>query len=370
MLRAYKYRIYPNEEQKVLFAKTFGCCRFAYNWALETKIKAWEQEKRTLSCYDLQKIMANTLKREHEWLNEVSSHAIDSAIKNVDAAFTNFFKHGFKFPKFKKKTHRQTFQSRRTHKVDFKKGVLNIAKIRNIKTIFHRTFKGIIKNVTISLERDGKYFASILVESSDSIPTKKSVKIETSIGIDTGITTLAVCSNGMNFSSPHFQERFKQRIKILYRKLGRKEKGSKSFDKTRRLIAKTYSKIANQRLDYLHKISYQLTHKNQVETICVENLIVANIAKKKHLAYYLADVSIGELYRQLKYKCEWYGLNYIEVDRFAPTSKTCNVCGWKYKDLKLKEREWVCPKCGTHHDRDFNASINIKNFGLKTLLSE
>ncbi len=370
MLRAYRYRIHPNEEQKVLMAKTFGCVRFVYNWALGTKSKLWKEEKKNISCYELQKLMAATLRKEHEWLCEVSSHALQFSIRNMDAAYQNFFKHGAKYPNFKRKADRQSFHSNLTHSVDFKKGLLHVAKIRNIKTVFHRQFKGTIKDVTICKEKDGRYYASILVDTAEQPLPKRPVSPDTTIGIDTGLKTFAVCSNGEEFETPHFQKKQKRKLKLLGRKLSKKQKGSRAFIRTKLRIARVHSKIARQRLDYQHKITHRLTHENQVGTICVEDLNVKGMVRNKHLAYDIIDAAIGEFYRQLKYKCEWYGVNYIEVGRFEPTSKTCSVCGWKYKDLKLRERSWVCPECGTHHDRDMNAAINIREFGLKALLLE
>lgn len=370
MLRAYRYRIYPNEEQKVMFAKTFGCVRFVYNWALETKKKAWEEEKRNISCYDLQKLMSATLKKEKEWLCEVNAQSLQMSIRNMDTAYTNFFKHGARFPNFKKKHDRQAFHNPQHCSVDFDGGTLTVPKAKKVKAVFHRTFKGIIKDVTISKEKDDRYYASILVDTAVQPLPKKPIERETTIGIDTGLKTFAVCSNGEEFATPHFQRQQKRKLKLLGRKLSRKEKGSRAFNRTKLRMARVHSKIARQRLDYQHKITHRLTHENQVGTICVEDLNVRGMVRNKHLVYDISDAAIGEFYRQLKYKCEWYGVNYIEVGRFEPTSKTCSICGWKYKDLKLHQRSWVCPECSTHHDRDMNAAINIREFGLKALRME
>lgn len=367
MLRAYKYRIYPNEEQKVMFAKTFGCVRFVYNWALETKSRLWKEEKKNISCYKLQNLMAATLKKENEWLCEVNAQSLQVSIRNMDTAYQNFFKHGAHFPNFKNIRNRQAFHNPQGCSVDFNYHTLNIPKVKCVKAVFHRTFKGTIKDVTISKEKDGRYYASILVDTAAQPLPKKSVERETTIGIDTGLKTFAVCSNGEEFYAPHFQRKQKRKLKLLSRRLSKKEKGSRAFNRTKQRIARVHSKIARQRLDYQHKITHRLTHENQVGTICVEDLNVRGMMRNKHLAYDISDAAIGEFYRQLKYKCEWYGVNYVEVGRFEPTSKTCNVCGWKYKDLKLRERSWVCHECGTHHDRDMNAAINIREFGLKAL---
>ena len=370
MLRAYRYRIYPNEEQKVMFAKTFGCVRFVYNWALETKSRLWKEEKKNISCYDLQKLMAATLKKEYEWLCEVSSHALKFSIKNMDTAYQNFFKHGAKYPNFKSRHDRQVFHSDHTHSVDFEKSMLHIAKIRNIKTVFHRPFKGAIKDVTISKEKDGRYYASILVDTTAQPLPKRPVSPDTTIGIDTGLKTFAVCSNGEEFATPHFQRKQKRKLKMLSRRLSRKQKGSRAFNETKLKIARVHSKIAHQRMDYLHKITYRLTHENQVNTICVEDLNVKGMVRNKHLAYDISDAGIGMFYTMLAYKCEWYGVNLVKIGRFEPSSKRCSRCGYINKVLRLCERHWVCPDCGTIHDRDYNASVNIRNFGLETLRME
>ena len=369
MLRAYKYRIYPNEEQKVMFAKTFGCVRFVYNWALKTKKKAWEEEKKNISCYELQNLMVAVLKKENEWLYEVSSHALQFSIKNMDSAYQNFFKHGAKYPRFKRKNGEQKFHSDKTHSVDFGKEILNISKIKGIKTIFHREFKGSIKDVTIIMEKDNRYYANILVDTTEQSMPKRKVSPDTTIGIDTGLKTFAVCSNGKEYHAPHFQKQQKRKLKLLQRRLNKKEKGSRTFNDTKLKIARVHSKIAHQRMDYLHKTTYRLTHENQVNTICVEDLNVKGMVRNKHLAYDISDAGIGMFYTMLAYKCEWYGVNLVKIGRFQPSSKQCSSCGYINKTLTLKERSWMCPECGTHHDRDYNASVNIRNFGLETLLT-
>ena len=313
--------------------------------------------------------MAATLKKENEWLCEVSSHALCFSIKNMDKAYQNFFKHGARFPNFKRKHDRQAFHSDRQHTVDFKEGVLHIAKIRNIKTVFHRTFDGTIKDVTISKEKDGRYYASILVDTADKPLSKRPVSPDTSIGLDTGLKTFAVCSNGEEFFAPHFHKQQKRKLKLLSRRLSRKEKGSQAFNEIKQKISRVHSKIARQRMDYLHKITHRLTHESQVHTICVEDLNVKGMVRNKHLAYDISDAGIGMFYTMLAYKCEWYGINFVKIGRFQPSSKRCSCCGYINKTLRLSERSWTCPECGTHHDRDYNASVNIRNIGLETLLT-
>ena len=352
-----------------MFAKTFGCVRFVYNWALETKKKAWEEEKRNISCYDLQKLMSATLKKEKEWLCEVNAQSLQMSIRNMDTAYTNFFKHGARFPNFKSRHDRQAFHNPQACSVDISKGVLNIPKMRGIRTVFHRPFKGTIKDVTICKEKDGRYYASILVDTAEQPMPKRPVSPDTTIGIDTGLKTFAVCSNGEEFATPHFQRKQKRKLKLLSRRLSKKQKGSRAFNITKQKIARVHSRIAHQRMDYLHKITHRLTHENQVHTICVEDLNVKGMVRNKHLAYDISDAGIGMFYTMLAYKCEWYGVNLVKIGRFEPSSKQCSRCGYINKTLRLSERSWTCPECGTHHDRDYNASVNIRNFGLETLLT-
>ena len=369
MLRPYRYRIYPNDEQKVLFAKTFGCVRYVYNWALETKSRSWKEEKKNISCYELQKLMVATLKKENEWLSEVNSQSLARSIVNLDTAYQNFFKHRALFPNYKNKHDKQKFHNPQNCSVDFEQGIINIPKAKEIKAVFHRTFNGSVKGVTISKEKDGRYYASILVDTATQPMPKRPVSPDTTIGIDTGLKTFAVCSNGEEFAALHFQRKQKRKLKLLSRRLSKKQKGSRAFNKTKQKIARVHSKIAHQRMDYLHKITYRLTHENQVNTICVEDLNVKGMVRNKHLAYNVSDAGIGMFYTMLAYKCEWYGVNLVKIGRFQPSSKQCSRCGYINKTLRLSERSWTCPECGTHHDRDMNASVNIRNFGLETLLT-
>lgn len=241
MLRAYKYRIYPTDEQKVLFAKTFGCCRFVYNWALNLKITAYKERKETLGNVYLTNLMKSELKVEHEWLSEVNSQSLQRSL---------------------------------------------------------------------------------------------------------------------------------DRLKLLQKRLSRKQKGSANRNKARIRVARLQEHIANSRKDSLHKITHALTHDSQVRTICMEDLNVKGMQRNHHLAQAVGDASFGMFLTLLEYKCSWYGVNLIKIDRFAPSSKTCGKCGHVYKGLNLSERSWTCPECGTYHDRDFNAACNIKEFGLKALPTE
>ena len=372
MLRAYKYRIYPTDEQKVLFAKTFGCCRFVYNWALNLKITAYKERKETLGNVYLTNLMKSELKVEYEWLSEVNSQSLQSSLRNLDTAYKNFFRdtHAVGFPKFKSRKDKQSFLCPQHCRVDFEKGTITIPKAKDIPAVLHRKFKGTVKTVTISMTPSGRYFASILVDTSMQEMKPSEPMRDTTVGIDLGIKSLAVCSDGRTFANPKNLQRSLDLLKLLQKRLSRKQKGSSNRNKARICVARLQEHIANSRKDNLHKITHALTHDSQVRTICMENLNVKGMQRNHHLAQAVGDASFGTFLTLLEYKCRWYGVNLIKIDRFAPSSKTCGKCGHVYKGLNLSERSWTCPECGTHHDRDFNAACNIKEFGLKALPTE
>lgn len=372
MLRTYKYRIYPTDEQMVLLAKTFGCCRFVYNWALNLKITAYRDRKETLGNVYLTNLMKRELKAEHEWLSEVNSQSLQSALRNLDTAYTNFFRNtkAVGFPRFKSRRDRQSFHCPQHCRVDFEKETITIPKAKDIPAVLHRKFKGTVKTVTVSMTPSGKYFASVLVDTPVKELPVTSIQNNTALGIDLGIKSLAVCSDGRTFDNPKNLQRSLDRLKLLQKRLSRKQKGSSNRNKARIRVARLQEHIANSRKDNLHKITHALTHDSQVRTICMEDLNVKGMQRNHHLAQAVGDASFGMFLTLLEYKCKWYGINLIKTDRFAPSSKTCGKCGHVYKGLKLSERSWTCPECGTHHDRDFNAACNIKEFGLKALPTE
>lgn len=372
MLRAYKYRIYPTDEQKVLFAKTFGCCRFVYNWALNLKITAYKERKETLGNVYLTNLMKSELKVEHEWLSEVNSQSLQSSLRNLDTAYTNFFRNtkAVGFPRFKSRKDKQSFLCPQHCRVDFEKGTITIPKAKDIPAVLHRRFKGTVKTVTISMTPSERYFASVLVDTSMQGMKPSEPMRDTTVGIDLGIKSLAVCSDGRTFANPKNLQRSLDRLKLLQKRLSRKQKGSANRNKARIRVARLQEHIANSRKNSLHKITHALTHDSQVRTICMEDLNVKGMQRNHHLAQAVGDASFGMFLTLLEYKCSWYGVTLIKIDRFAPSSKTCGKCGYVYKELNLSERSWTCPECGTHHDRDFNAACNIKEFGLKALPTE
>lgn len=254
--------------------------------------------------------------------------------------------------------------------VDFREGTVSLPKAKGIPAVLHRRFKGAVKTVTVSRTPSGRYFASVLVDTGRQEVAASAPDRDTALGIDLGIKSLAVCSDGRTFENPKNLRKSLDRLKRLQKRLSRKRKGSANRDRARVRVARLQERIANRRKDHLHKITHALTHDSQVRTICMEDLNVKGMQRNRHLAQAVGDASFGMFLTMLAYKCRWYGVNLVRIDRFAPSSKTCGTCGHVYKGLKLSDRSWICPACGTHHDRDLNAARNIKDFGLKALPTE
>jgi putative transposase len=363
MLIAYKYRMYPDDEQREMFLKHIGACRFVYNLSLEQKIKVYETDKTSLSCYDLNAMLPD-LKKEFEWLKEINSQSLQQTNRNLDSAFKRFFREKKGFPKFKsRKNPIQTFSIPQHYKVDFDNNQVKLPKIGWINTKLSKTFKGISKTATVSMTATGKFFISILVEDGRETPEKKPFGYDSTIGLDVGIKDFVTMSDGTKTDNPKFLKNSIQRLKVLQRRLSKTKKGSKNRDKARYNVTLQHEKIMNRRKDFLHKVSSKIVSENQA--IAIETLNVTGMIKNHCLAQAIVDVSWSEFFRQLEYKCEWYGKTLLRIGRFEPSSKICNICGSSNNDLKLSDREWTCGGCGTLHDRDVNASINIKKFALQ-----
>lgn len=371
MLKAYKYRIYPTDDQKNLFARFFGCCRLVFNWAIDIRKAAYEKDKSFVNYRELQDRMVHELKEEKPFLKEVNSQSLLCSLRNADTAYKNFFRNSkVGYPKFKNRKGRQSFQSPQHCEMDFENGAITIPKAGAIPAVLHRRFNGTIKTVTVSKEPAGTYFASVLVENGLPEPKPGKVVPEKTIGIDLGIKLIAICSDGRVFDNHKYLLESSALLNKYMKILSRRQEGSKNWEKARLKVAKIHAHIANQRKDNLHKITYLLTHDSQVSAICIEDLNVEGMTHNHKLARSIMDASFGMFAEMLEYKCRWYGIKLIKIDRFAPSSKTCSCCGYKYRDLKLSERSWTCPQCGAELDRDYNASVNIKNFGLSALPSE
>lgn len=363
MFQAYKYRMYPSPEQIALLMQHIHACRFVYNHSLEQKIRAYEQAGRKLSCFDLNTCLP-ALKEEHPWLKEVNSQSLQSANKNLDNAFTRFFREKKGFPRFKsKKNPVQSFQVPQHYRVDFDQKRIRFPKIGEVKTIFHRIFTGKMKYATVSVTSTGKWFVSILVDDGKPEPEPAPFSLDTTLGIDVGLKDFATLSTGEKVENPRYLKNSLQRLKVLQRRVSRKKKGSKNRQKAIQRLARCHEKVANRRNDFLHNLSFRVVSENQA--IAVESLNVGGMMKNHHLAQGIGDVSWSTFFTMLEYKCRRYGKTLLKIGRFDPSSKICSKCGYLKQDLALSDREWVCPDCGTHHDRDINAAINIKKFALQ-----
>lgn len=359
MLKAYKYRLLPTSKQIELINQHIGSVRFLYNLALETKQITYASKQINLTRYDLQKQLVE-LKNECKWLKEVNSQSLQVALMNLDAAYLRFFKGQSNFPKFKKKLNNGSFSI--PQNVNLKNQKLMIPKFREgIDIILHRVIKGEIRQATITKTPTGKYFVSILCETGEQIKPKVKIKEKTTIGIDLGLKSFLVTSDGETIDNPRFLNKSEAKLKYIQRRYS-KNKGKR----TKQKLALLHEKVANQRKDFLHKVSTKLIRENQ--SIAIENLNVEGMLKNHCLAKSISDVGWGMFVEMLKYKSEWYGVNLLQIGKFEPSSKTCSNCGNINKELTLQIREWTC-KCGSVLDRDVNAAINIKNFALRNYLS-
>lgn len=364
MLRAYKYRIYPNKEQEKHFVQAMGCARYIYNKGLELKLEHFAKTGKTLSYFDMNSPTGMLIKekRENDWLCLPNAQSLQMALRQLDNAFQRFFKKKSKFPVFKSKRDNQSLSYPQQVWVDFKASKIKIPKAGKIRCVFDREFIGKIKTCTVSKTPTGKFFISILVDNDLPLPKKPDIKPEQSVGIDLGLKDFAILSNGEKISNPKFLRNKLDRLAVLQRRASRKKKGSNNQRKANKKVAKLYETITNKRTDFLQKLSTEIIRENQ--TIFLEDLNVAGMLRNHKLAGAISDVSWSKFVEMLEYKAEWYGNNVVKIGRFEPSSKLCSACGYKNNDLTLKTREWCCPQCETYHDRDINAAINIKNFGL------
>ena len=358
--KAFYYRFFPTDAQAAQLGRTFGCARFVYNQALEFRSQAWQQEKKSVGYHETALKLTQWKKEpEKTFLSEVSSVVLQQSLLNLDTAFTNFFEKRAKYPKFKSRRHRQSVRYA-TNAFTFRGGSITLAKQSEaLDIVWSRPLPDDAKiiNLTISCDTSERYFVSILVET-DLKPLEKT---KAEVGIDVGVKTLATTSEGEKIENPRPLVKHEKRLRILQRRLSRKVKDSNNRKKTRFRVARLHARISDTRRDTLQKFTTKIISENQA--IYVEGLNVAGMVKNHNLARHIADAAFGEIFRELEYKAAWYGRTYLELDRFFPSSKLCSSCGHLLEELPLSVREWDCPACGVHHDRDINAATNIKKAG-------
>ena len=358
MLKAYKYRIYPNKEQEEYFAKCFGCKRFIWNQMLNDKIEYYSKTGESLNNTPAQ------YKVKYPWLKEIDSLILANTQMDLQKAYKNFFRDkSAGFPKFKKRKHYNSFTTNNQKGTIYIEG--KYIKIPKLKTLIkikqHRDFIGLIKSTTISKTCSGEYYISILVDAEHYFPPEA----ENKIGIDMGLDVFCALSNGTKIQNPRFIKQYEDKLAYEQRKLSRKTKGSKRYEKQRIKVAKIHEKITNCRRNFSHNLSNVITNENQV--IIMETLSSKEVQQNKQLSKSVSDVSWFEFGRQLEYKSKWKGRTFYKIDKWYPSSQICSCCGYNDGKHSLDIREWTCPNCNTHHDRDINASINILTQGIKEL---
>jgi putative transposase len=368
--KAFKYRIYPNKKQQELLQKTFGCCRYVYNYFLDKKITEYKENKKSLSFYDTSKMLTQ-LKKEKEWLREVDAHSLQFSLKILDEMYQRFFKNYNGFPKFKKKKNYNSYSTKNNSSslrnklsIEFENKHIKLPKLGFVKVRDKQIPQGRILNATISQEPNGHYYCSLCCTDIEFPQYSKTNK---NVGIDLGIVDFAILSDGIKIKNPRFYEKSEKKLAKLQRELSRKTIGGSNWNKARIKVANLQKHISNQRKDFLQKLTTNLV--KQYDIICIEDLDVQSMketdssVRNKHVF----DVSWSEFRRMLTYKSTWYGKTLSVIDRYFPSSQICHCCGVNGGKKSVEIRYWICSNCGSKLDRDNNASINILNEGLRNL---
>ena len=367
MLKAYKYKIKPNNQQQELLSKFFGCTRYIYNWGLNAKTSAYKENGKAINYLQLAKELT-TLKQTEEcsWLNECTTEALQQSLRSLDNAFTAFFRKKAKYPRFKsKKRTKDSVKFINSVHFDFENWTVKLPKLGKIVLCKNRTFdQSTCKQGTCTVSRDhcGTYWCVITVDDLQPKVAKAKPLKDNAVGIDLGIKDYAILSDGTKFTNPKHLEKAQRNLSHMQKVFSRKGKDTMNHERMRIKVAKCHRRITNQRNDFLHKLSTHLV--SNYDVICLEDLNVKGMEQNHHLARAIQGAAWGEFVRQLEYKSEWHGKNVLFIGRFEPSSKLCHKCGYINQDLQLKDREWVCPVCGEHLDRDVNAAMNIKEIAF------
>ena len=366
IFKRYVYRIYPNEEQKNIFENHFGACRWIYNKALEAKQFFWTEFQENLDVFDISRILTSIKKQEEtKWLCEINTQSLQSSLLNLRKAYDNHFENQKNIPNFKRKIGRQTYGIPQYFYINENEQTIKLPRAGIVSMRLSRKIKGVMKTANVIKTVTNKYFISISTQIDSEKKIPKPINSKKTIGIDLGIKDFITINNGEKISNPKYLKQSLKRLAILHGRASRKLKGSQNRKKANLKVALQYEKVTNQRNDFLQKLSTKLVCDNQTNTICVESLAIKNLVKNHNLAQAISDASWSKFVSMLEYKCDWYGKNLIKIGRFEASSKLCHKCNFKNKNLTLKDREWTCENCKTHHDRDVNAAKNIRLMGLK-----
>lgn len=362
MKRAYKYRFYPTDAQRIELLRTFGCVRKVYNLALDARTRAWFIEQRRVN-YNETSAMLTAWKKSDElaFLGEVSSVPLQQTLRHLQGAFAAFFDKRSRYPRFKSRKKSRASAEYTRSGFTCRDGQLTLAKMREpLNIVWSRPLPEGAEPTTVTVSRDAadRWFVSILVETA----TEHCGPTDAAVGVDAGIDALATLSTGEKITNPKHEKRDRKRLAKAQREMSRKEKGSSNRDKARRRVARVHARIADRRRDHLHKVTTRLVRENQ--TVVIEDLSVRNMVKNRSLARAISDASWTEVRSMLEYKCAWYGRDLVVIDRWFPSSKTCSSCGKLTEATPLNIREWTCDGCKARHDRDVNAAKNILAAGL------
>lgn len=368
MIKAYKYKIKPNDKQQALLSQFFGCTRFIYNWGLERKTSAYKTDGSSLTYMQLAKDLTNLKKEEeYKWLGECTNEALQQSLRNLESAYTAFFRKKANYPNFKSKhKSRDSVKFINSVHFDFEEWKVKLPKLGWVKLCKNRIWNQATckqGTVTVSKDKCGDYWLSVVIDNQISNIKKKIINSETAVGIDLGIKDYAILSDGTKYNNHKYLQNSQKMLAHWQKNFARTKQGSKRHEKARIRVAKCYRGITNQRTDFLQKLSTDLV--KNYDTICLEDLNVKGMEQNHNLAKAITDAAWSEFVRELQYKSEWYGNNIVFIGRFEPSSKLCHNCGYINTELKLSDREWVCPRCGEHLDRDINAAINIKRIALE-----